>query len=128
MRGGHIGGQATISVPVMALKSAYFNALDNESKKRYLEKIKEIDEIDPYSLKKKDFSANYEDFPSIGYPDFVNYLLFSPSPVTKEDLKNYKSLESYNHFVCGWVREVLVYARSDMKNIIITGKVSFVIF
>ena len=62
---------------------------DNESKKRYLEKIKEIDEIDPYSLKKKDFSANYEDFPSIGYPDIVNYLLFSPSPVTKEDLKNY---------------------------------------
>ena len=40
------------------------------------------------------------------YPDIVNYFLFSLSPLTKEELKAYKSLDSYNQFVSGWVKEV----------------------
>ena len=37
--------------------------------------------------------------PKITYPDFVNYLVFSPSPYTSDDLKSYKGLEAYNQFV-----------------------------
>ncbi len=64
------------SVPVMATKSAYFGALNNESEKRYLEKIKEVCEIDPFSLKKNNLSAKYEDFLSDDY--LVCYLLQAP--------------------------------------------------
>ena len=37
-----------------------------------------------------------------------SYLLFTPSPYTKEDLQNYASLDSYGQFLAGWVREMLV--------------------
>eukprot|EP00794_Sanderia_malayensis_P006676 gene6676-7433_t len=106
-----------------ACRSTYLENLDSENKQRYLEKTKAVGEIDPYTLKKDDLSSDYEAFPSIGYPDIVNYLLFAPSPVTKQELKNYRSLESYNHFVCGWVKEVCVYSKPDMDNVIITGRV-----
>jgi hypothetical protein len=35
----------------------------------------------------------------------VNYLLQTPSKYTTEDLKAYKSLDTYNQLFCGWVRE-----------------------
>ncbi|KAL3885168.1 hypothetical protein ACJMK2_025263 [Sinanodonta woodiana] len=37
--------------------------------------------------------------PSVTYPDIVNYLVFSPSPYSSEDLKSYKGLDAYNQFV-----------------------------
>lgn len=43
---------------------------------------------------------------SIAYTDFVNYLLFKPSPYTAEDLMKYAGMEAYNKMVCGWVRNV----------------------
>ena len=51
-------------------------------------------------------SGNVEEFPDITYPDIVNYLISSQSPYTLDDLKSYKSLESYNYFVSGWVSEI----------------------
>eukprot|EP00794_Sanderia_malayensis_P002736 gene2736-3161_t len=83
----------------------------------------EYDGVEGMLKHKDDLSSDYEAFPSIGYPDILNYLLFAPSPVTKQELKNYRSLESYNHFVCEWVKEVCVYSKPDMDNVIITGRV-----
>ena len=115
---------ANCKMALWVFRSNCFHSLENESRKRYLEKIKSVGDIDPYTLKKDELSSDFETFPSICYPDIVNYLLFAPSPLTKEELKNYRSLESYNHFVCGWVRDVAVYSTPSMDNVIITGRVS----
>lgn len=50
------------------------------------------------------------------------YLILSLSSYTKEDLLNHKSLDCYQNFMQGWVREVSVKA-VDNKRIDI-GKVN----
>ena len=47
------------------------------------------------------------------YPDIVNYLIFSPSPYSSDDLKCYKSLDVYNQFQEGWVSDVKVKMAKD---------------
>ena len=71
------------------------------------EKLKLIDGKDPYEdILSKEWSKERDVFPDITYPDIVNYLVNGKSAYTFEDLKAYKSLESYNQFVCGWVTDV----------------------
>lgn len=59
-------------------------------------------------LKKSDFESDISLWPSIEYPDIVNYLVLQTSWVTKTQMKAYKSMEGYNFFVSGWVNDVLV--------------------
>ena len=65
-------------------------------------------------------------FPDVTYPDIVtsNYLLFAPSPYSKDDLKAYKSLDAYNQFVCGWVRGVACYCQNNQC--VVKAKVGFI--
>ena len=51
---------------------------------------------------------DFDNFPSISYPDIVNYLVFRPGPYSADDMKAYKSLETYNQVIKGWVRDVKV--------------------
>ena len=89
-------------------ESDYYTGLELKTKLRYKEKIDLISNCDPYTIKKDEMMTEIENFPSISYPDIVNYFLFALSPLTKEELKAYKGLESYNQFVSGWVKEVLM--------------------
>ena len=89
-------------------ESHYYTGLELKTKLRYKEKIDLISNCDPYTIKKDEMMTEIENFPSISYPDIVNYFLFALSPLTKEELKAYKGLESYNQFVSGWVKEVLM--------------------
>ncbi|XP_060084947.1 uncharacterized protein LOC132564294 [Ylistrum balloti] len=82
----------------------YRDCLDTMERTRYSSKLKLIDENDPYEL--KSWSSDVHLLPKISYPDIVNYLVFSPSPYTLDDLKSYKGLEAYNQFISGWVREL----------------------
>ena len=90
----------------MATGSDYFLSLDNKSKQRYKVKINNIQGYDPYQITKEKLSGYTSKFPPVTYPDIVYYFLFSFIPLTKEELKAYKSLDSYNQFVSGWVKEV----------------------
>nr|XP_002158196.2 uncharacterized protein LOC100211323 [Hydra vulgaris] len=87
----------------MSTESEHLSKLDSNAKQRYLEKISFINHVDPYLLKDTDFSDNIDSYPNVTYPDIVNYFLFAPSPLTKDQLKAYKALDSYNQFVSGWV-------------------------
>ena len=46
---------------------------------------------------------------------YNNYFLFSLSPLTKEELKAYQSLESYDQFTPGWVKEVKIFLNYLLK-------------
>ena len=91
--------------------SKYFNELDGTAKKRYLEKLHSVGENidDPYTLNWKETPAADDLWPSIEYPDIYNYLVNTPSPYTKEELKAYKSLDGYKYLVSGWVGNVSVH-------------------
>ena len=87
-------------------KLSYKDSLEPIVKARYLEKLKIINGTDPYEMQVKSFSDDKKLLPSVTYPDIVNYLLFSPSPYTTDDLKGLKSLEAYNQAQNGWVSDV----------------------
>jgi len=80
-------------------KGPYKDRLEPATKARYIEKLALIGGIDPYDLKKLCDDVNQ--LPSLTYPDIVNYLLFTPSIYTIEDLKDFKSLEAVNQVECG---------------------------
>jgi hypothetical protein len=82
--------------------------------------------VEPYVLKKNDFLYEKELFPKITYPDIVNYLLFAPSPVTSDEIKNYKSLESYNQFLCGWVKEIGIRLFNNDSICLLHGRVNII--
>ena len=108
-----------------AAQLSYLDTLDASSRTRYLKKIDVIGGQDPYKLGSDKVSADAKTLPAISYPDIVNYLVYSPSPYTLEDLKCYKGLEAYNQFVSGWVRDV----RSTVINgfHVVLGRVSKII-
>ncbi|XP_074614405.1 uncharacterized protein LOC141874140 [Acropora palmata] len=94
-----------------------------ERRKSYDEKLKLIENIDPYNVSNFLFSDSMELWPEIEFPDIANYLIFSTSSYTKEQLKAYKSLDAYNYFVAGWVRCIFVGKATDNIKILI-GKVN----
>ena len=105
----------------------YRETLALERRKSYDEKLKLIENIDPYNVSNFLFSDSMELWPEIEFPDIANYLIFSTSSYTKEQLKAYKSLDAYNYFVAGWVRCIFVGKATDNIKILI-GKVGFFFF
>ena len=104
------------------MSESYYSTLDPPSRKRYNEKIELIENKDPYTLSENEFSVDFDNFPSISYPDIVNYLVFRPSPYSADDMKAYKSLEAYNQVIEGWVRDVKVNLNENGLTVV-KGKV-----
>ena len=78
-----------------------------QSKERYVAKLAYSNGEDPYEIPKSLWEDDINIWPSVTHIDLGMYLLFSQSPYSQEQLKNYKSLDCYQNFVNGWVREVL---------------------
>ncbi|XP_028415046.1 uncharacterized protein LOC114538132 [Dendronephthya gigantea] len=93
-------GGCSMRVP---LDRKYLETLTNDSRKKYQEKLNLINNIDPYNVSSNFFTESMEMWPNIEYPDIVTYFLCSTSRYTKEQIKAYKSLESYQYFIAGWV-------------------------
>ncbi|XP_046840588.1 uncharacterized protein LOC124434733 [Xenia sp. Carnegie-2017] len=76
-------------------------------------KLRRCNGDDPYEIPKNQWLDDIDLWPAVSYIDICMYLLFSVSPYTNEQLKNYKSLDSYQNFVNGRVREMLVKKYGD---------------
>ena len=71
--------------------------------------------LDPYETERKEWKDDVELWLSITHVNLGMYLLVIPSPYSGEDSLNYKSLDCYQNFLSGWVREVLVRSVTDDK-------------
>ena len=60
---------------------------------------------------------------SSSYADIVVYLLYITSFVTLEEVKNFKSLQSYKYFTSGWVLETQWKKYCDEGMVVVLGKV-----
>lgn len=94
------------------LTSKYARSLDTEDKLRYFDKLKlpcrdgPLYLSDPYGGGLS-YRKSYLLLPSnLNFGNIYLYLVDSPGPYDKYDMKNYKSLEAYNNFLSG---EYLLY-------------------
>ena len=97
-----------------------------QSRERYSEKLELINGKDPYEIPREAWKDDVDLWPGVTYINVGMYLVFSPSPYTGNDLMNYKSLECYQRFTAGWVREILVVPEGEKR--LVTAKVSRPVF
>ena len=106
--------------------SAYAQNLPQEAKQRYSEKISIIENIDPFNLFREPVSSvlpvHQCNLPLVDASDLVSYLVLQTSYVTLKQFKSHRSLESYNQFVNGWVKDVKGWKIAD--RVVVTGRVS----
>ena len=105
--------------------SGYFESLKQEEcRERYAAKLNDINGQDPYEIPRNEWLDDFDSWPNVTYIHVGMYLLFSASPYTKDQLMNYKSLDCYQNFANGWVREV--YSKKFGENRLLIGKVRLI--
>ena len=91
---------------------------------RYLKKIQLIGNTDPFTLGGRNLSSGVEsaNLPPVDASDLVSYLVLQTSFVTAKQFKAHKSLEAYNQFTSGWVKDIRCWKVSGKT--VVTGRVS----
>ncbi|XP_025765083.1 uncharacterized protein LOC112847531 [Oreochromis niloticus] len=102
-------------------KGLYRDRLCPDAKRRYLEKIACIGNVDPYEIRK--WSGNPDDLPPLSYPDIFAYLVCGVSAYTANQFKNYKSLEAHIQFTNSWVHDLSVYKPPRSEYVVVKTKV-----
>lgn len=103
--------------------SDYYNQLEAGAKERYREKLDKINLTvsDPYTFGQGQ-EISEAILPDIEYPDIYNFLINTPSPFTKEELKAYKSLDGYKYLLAGWVGDIALHVVGS-EAMVVTAKV-----
>ena len=105
--------------------------LDKPAKKRSVEKLDMIekDAKDPYCVAENlssqaDLTELTEVLPLVEFGDLYHYLITAPSPVTKEELKAWKSMDGRRYLLSGWVGNVTAYrATADGQKVVVKARV-----
>ena len=74
--------------------SEYVRSLPTDVRTRYLAKTAALN-FDPYCVLEVEFSSDATTWPPVEHVDVINYLIFTPSAYTRDQLKKYKSLDEY---------------------------------
>ena len=102
----------------------YVDKLPEDAKRRYREKTSRVG-FDPFALFGSQAAvitgAKPWTLPPVDGSDIVSYLVLQTSFVTAKQFKAHKSMEAYNQFVCGWVKDVRSW--NAASKCIVTGKV-----
>ena len=128
--------------------SAYTSRLQGVAKSRYTEKIALLNGVDPFVLANSravernsavpsqsraaaatmaammnpDGPDGRATFPPVQAADLVSYLVLQTSFATAKQFKAHKSMEAYNQFVSGWVKDVAVWTVNQKA--VVTSRVS----
>ena len=93
--------------------SSYFNGLDPIARGRYEEKLTLLGlskQEGPYLLWNTDkFVESMSLWPPVEYGHIFCYFVERPGVFTRSELMHWKSLEAYNYFQSGHVRNIKVY-------------------
>ena len=101
---------------------SYVDTLDSTSRRRYDEKIKDIENIDPFEH--PTWSTDENLLPKIEQEDIYDYLRNRVSFYTREQFKAEKQLGAHNQLTSGWVKSVVSY-KPQGCDIIIKAEVRF---
>lgn len=105
-------------------KSDYFKNLSSGAtvRRRYLEKISEIIDIDPFTLTNgSQYRIQHDELPKMNFADIVSYFLFTHSFYTGDQLKSYKSLQAYKYVKAKFIRNILMFKIDD--SFVVVGQV-----
>ena len=100
--------------------SCYAQKLPLEAKQRYLQKLQLIGGIDPFCISTKTHKESPTP-PPFTSADLVSYLVLQTSYISAKQFKAYKSLEAYNQFTSGWIKNVTTWKLEEKY--VVTGKV-----
>jgi hypothetical protein len=106
----------------MANVSKYFEQLPPKANRRYRDKIGAISGIDPFTLscnqqgQSSKVQAQPGSLPPIDSIDLHLYLMLQTSYTTAKRYKAHKSLEAYNQFISGWIKEVKAWDQQTCEH------------
>lgn len=103
------------------LPQSYFEGLPEDAKARYQSKLDLIGGLDPFC---SSFGQPTDACPPVEACDLVAYLVLQTSFLTNKQFKARKSLEAYNQFVSGWIKEVKVWDITESGKYLVKGRVS----
>ncbi|GFU01581.1 hypothetical protein NPIL_134221 [Nephila pilipes] len=109
------------------MSSEYYIEIDTLSKAWYEEKLtyngnKLPDPFDP-KMTKHWFPYSKTMWPQISFGDIYMYLAETENTYTREEMKNYKSLDAYNYVLSGKVSPISGYRNDTLNICILTCKV-----
>ena len=104
------------------LPQSYFEGLPEDAKARYRSKLELIGGLDPFY---SSLGEPSDTVPPVEACDLVAYLVLQTSFITNKQFKARKSLEAYNQFVSGWIKEVKVWEITDSRKFVVKGRVSW---
>lgn len=106
--------------------SKYFESLPGDIKQRYMDKCALISNIDPHTLIKGNLRSDLNNLPKVEILDVALYFTSTYNVYTGEQIKAYKSLESYKYYDAGFVLKVEYQIIGG--NFVIVGQVKYMYY